>query len=115
MNRQQYVSQKAVKDDDVYRLTDREQDDFIRDVNASMVREMRERTKDAKPEGGTFSLWVTGPHSDPLLGAVHVHHIAAWFDLDTMPADAQFRIDALQAAQAQAPVAAPLSGGEAVQ
>ena len=115
MHRQQYVSQKAVKDDDVYRLSDREQDQFIQEVNESMVREMRDRTKDAKPEGGTFSLWVTGPHSDPLLGAVHVHHIAAWFDLDTMHPDAQFRIDALEAARNQEAVASPFTGGEAVQ
>lgn len=112
MRRVQYVSQKAVKDDDVYGLTDREQDDFIQSVNEAMVRDMRERTKDAKPEGGQFTLYVTGPHRDPLLGAVHVHHLAAWFDLDTMPTDAPFRIDALNAAQAEA---APLSGGEAVQ
>lgn len=112
MNRRQYVSQKAVKDDDVYRLTDAEQDAFIREVNESMVREMRERTKDARPEGGTFSLWVTGPHADPLQGNVHVHHIAAWYDLDTMQADAQFRLDALAAGTAES---APLSGGEAVQ
>lgn len=112
MNRRQYVSQKAVKDDDVYRLTDREQDEFIREVNAAMVREMRERTKDAQPEGGTFSVWVTGPHSDPLQGNVHVHHIAAWYDLDKMPADAQFRVDALTSGTAEA---APLTGGEAVQ
>ena len=112
MNRRQYVSQKAVKDFDVARLTDREQDQFIREVNESMVADMRERTKDARPEGGTFSLWVTGPHTDPLQGIVHVHHIAAWYDLDTMAADAQFRIDALNAGTAEA---APLSGGEAVQ
>ena len=112
MNRRQYVSQKAVKDDDVYRLTDREQDQFIQEVGESMVREMRERTKDAQPEGGTFSLWVTGPHSDPLQGTIHVHHLAARDDLDTMPADAQFRLDALTSGTAEA---APLSGGEAVQ
>lgn len=112
MRRAQYVSQKSVKDDDVYRLTDAEQDHFIREVNDAMVQEMRQRTKDARPEGGTFSLWVTGPHNDPIQGVVHVHHIAAWYDLDTLPADAQFRIDSLAAGSAEA---APLSGGEAVQ
>jgi hypothetical protein len=112
VNRRQYVSQKAVKDDDVYRLSDSDQDRLIQEVNESMVRDMRERTKDAQPEGGTFSLWVTGPHQDPLQGTIHVHHIAAWYDLDKMQADAQFRLDALAAGTAEA---APLSGGEAVQ
>lgn len=111
MNRVQYVSQKAVKDDDTYRLSDAEQDQFIREVNESMVREMRERTKDAKPEGGTFTLWVTGPHPHPLMGPVHVHHIAAWFDLDAMPADAEFRIEALTAHRAEE---VPISGGNPI-
>lgn len=115
MNRVQYVSQKAVKDDDVYRLSDHDQDEFITEVNAAMVREMRMATKDAKPEGGTFSLWVTGPHSDPLQGTIHVHHIAAWFDLDAMPADAQLRLDYLATRQEATVAAAPISGGEAVQ
>lgn len=112
MNRVQYVSQKSVKDFDVNDLSPREQDDFIHEVSALMVREMRQRTKDAEPLGGTFSVWVTGPHHDPLQGTVHVHHIAAWFDLDAMAPEAEFRLDALEGAST---TAAPLSGGEAVQ
>lgn len=97
MNRVQYVSQVAVPDHEVRDLTNDQQDQFIAELNDQMVRDMRTRTKDAKPEGGTFSLWVTGPHDDPLQGTVHVHNIAAWFDLDTMAHDAQFRLDYLTA------------------
>lgn len=112
MRRAQYVSQVAVKDDDVYRLTDAEQDWFIKDLGDKMIQDMRERVKDSRPLQDAVSYWVTGPHADPLQGNIHVHHIAAWFDLDTMAPDAQFRIEALTAGQAEA---APITGGEAVQ
>lgn len=112
MRRAQYVSQVAVKDDEVYRLTDQEQDWFIRDLGEKMTQDMRERVKDARPLNDAVSYWVTGPHSDPLQGIIHVHHLSAWFDVDTMAPDAQFRIDFLNAGTAEA---APLSGGEAVQ
>lgn len=94
MRRAQYVSQVAVKDDDTYRLTDREQDQFIHEVAQKMQREMRERVKDARPISD-IGFTVTGPHSDPIQGNIHVHTIHAWFDLDQMPADAQFRLDYL--------------------
>lgn len=102
MRRAQYVSQVAVKDDDVYRLTDAEQDWFIKDLGDKMVADMRERVKDARPINDAVSYWVTGPHSDPLQGIIHVHNISAWFDLDTMAADAPFRLEALVAATAEA-------------
>ena len=112
MRRAQYVSQVAVKDDDVYRLTEKEQDWFIQDLGSKMETDMRDRVLDARPLQDAISYWVTGPHSDPLQGLIHVHHISAWFDLDTMPAEAQFRLEALTAGQADT---APLEGGEAVQ
>lgn len=112
MRRAQYVSQVAVKDDDVYRLTDAEQDWFIKDLGEKMLADMRERVKDARPLQDAVSYWVTGPHSDPIQGMIHVHNISAWFDLDTMAYDAPFRIEAMHADRAEA---APITGGEAVQ
>lgn len=108
MRRVQYVSQKSVKEYDVARLTDREQDDFIKDVGDTMLREMRERVKDCPPLQEAVTFWVTGPHSDPLQGIIHVHNISAWFDLDAMAADAPFRVEYL--AQEQNVAEAPIAG-----
>ena len=99
MNRVQYVSQKSVKDFDVADLSDREQDEFIKEVAQAMSREFRERTKDTPPLGDA-TFWVTGPHNDPIQGLIHVHNLAVWVDLDRMPADAPFRIEYLAAASA---------------
>lgn len=96
MRRAQYVSQKAVREDDVYRLSDADQDVFIREVAQGMARDMRERTKDAVPLGDAV-FQVTGPHRDPIQGVIHVHTIAAWFDLDRMATDAPFRLEFIQA------------------
>ena len=100
MNRVQYVSQKAVKEFDVRNLSDREQDEFIKEVAQSMARDFRERTKDT-PALGDAKFWVTGPHNDPIQGLVHVHNLAVWVDLDAMPHDAPFRIDYLAAQSAE--------------
>lgn len=100
MNRVQYVSQKAVKDFDIRDLSDREQDEFIKEVAESMARDFRERTKDTPPLGDA-AFWVTGPHRDPIQGIIHVHNLAVWVDLDRMPADAPFRIEYLAAQAAE--------------
>lgn len=91
--RVQYVSQVAVKEFDVRGLTDREQDEFIKTVAEKMTAEMRARVKDA-PAVSDVSFLITGPHNDPLQGLIHVHQIACWFDLDDMPRDAPFYLDA---------------------
>lgn len=96
MRRAQYVSQKVVREDDVYRLTDAEQDQFIAEVAKGMAREMEERTKGARPIGDV-AFTVVGPHNDPIQGLIHVHTISAWYDLDKVAADAPFRLDFIQA------------------
>lgn len=108
------MSQKSVKEFDVRDLTDAEQDQFIREVAESMAREFRERTKDTPPLGDA-AFWVTGPHHDPIQGIIHVHHLAVWVDLDRVPNDAPFRLDADFSQVVTEGGAAPLTGGEAAQ
>lgn len=93
MRRVQYVSQKSVRESDVYALSDRDQDEFIKEVAQGMGREMRERTKDAIPLSEVV-FQVTGPHNDPIQGLIHVHTMACWFDLDKMARDAPFYLEA---------------------
>lgn len=90
------MSQKVVREDDVYRLSDSEQDHFIAEVAKGMAKEMEERTKQARPIGDV-AFTVTGPHDDPIQGLIHVHTISAWYDLDKVAADAPFRVDFIQA------------------
>lgn len=94
MRRTQYVSQKVIQEHEINDLSPAEQDEFIKEVAQDMGRDMRQRTKDAFPLS-EVGFQVTGPHSDPIMGRVHVHMMTAWFDLDTMDTEAPFRLDAI--------------------
>lgn len=77
---------KAVKDSDVRHATDAEQDAYIREVAVALSVELRMFTGEAMPiSEATFE--VKGPVDDPLQGLIHVHTLAAHYDLDTLPTD----------------------------
>lgn len=74
---------KTVKDFDVNTLTDDEQDQFIQEVLKGCAEDLRRLVMDARPLS-EFVATVTGPHNDPIQGMIHVHTVAAHFDLDTL-------------------------------
>jgi hypothetical protein len=75
---------KSVRDNEVAQLSDREQDDFIKEVAGALVTDLREFVGDARPRSD-FTFNVVGPHFDPLQGPIHVHHLSALFDVDELP------------------------------
>lgn len=77
---------KAVKEADVYLLSDNDQDLFIRQVGDALTQDLRKFTADAMPLS-EHVFQVTGPHQDPLQGLIHVHTLTAQYDLDALPAD----------------------------
>lgn len=94
MRRAQYVSQKLIQEHEINDLSPAEQDEFIKEVAQAMGRDMRERTRDAMPLS-EVGFQVTGPHHHQIMGKVHVHTMAAWYDLDRMHPEAPFRLDAI--------------------
>lgn len=92
MRRVQVIIQKSVKEDDIYRLSDADQDKFIREVGEFMAAEMKERTMGLMPLGD-LGYQVRGPISDPLQGLIHVHTLVAEYDMDRMNPEAPARLD----------------------
>lgn len=76
----------TIKESDTNHATPAEQDRYIAEVAQRLVGDLRRFVADARPRS-EFKFWVTGPHDDPLQGLIHVHHLAAAFDMDTLPTD----------------------------
>lgn len=88
---------KAVRESEVYMLSDREQDEFIREVALALTEDLRKFTGDAMPLSEA-AFQVSGPHPDPLQGLIHVHTLAAQYDLDALPRDSDaYRVHVLEA------------------
>lgn len=88
---------KAVKDFEVAGLTDAEQDEYIGHVLKGCAADLEIFTRGARPLS-EFVASVTGPHDDPIQGTIHVHTVAAKFDLDTLDPDSDaYRVHVLEA------------------
>lgn len=75
---------KSVKDSDVAGLTDDAQDQYIAQVLKACASDLHRLVGGALPLSD-FAASVTGPHDDPIQGMIHVHTVAAQFDLDQLP------------------------------
>lgn len=74
----------SIQETEVNHLTDAEQDELIARVAKKLVDDLQKFVGGARPRS-EFKFWVTGPHEDPIQGRIHVHHLAAKFDLDELP------------------------------
>jgi hypothetical protein len=78
----------AIQEAEIAGLTDREQDDVIKRAAEDVTEKLRKFVGGV----GTYRdrplvFEVTGPHEDPIQGRIHVHTVAGYFDLDTLPTD----------------------------
>lgn len=102
---------KAVRDQDVFLLSDDDQDSYIKTVLEACTADLARFTGNARPLSD-FVASVTGPHDDPLQGPIHVHTVAAKFDLDALaPETDAYRVHVLEAAGATQGEAPPMPGG----
>lgn len=75
----------TIKLDDVQDMaSDRDQDDFIKEVAADLEKKLRDMVADARPVS-PLAFQVTGPHTDPIQGVIWVHTLTGQFDLDLLP------------------------------
>lgn len=87
----------SMKDSDVANLTDDDQDRLIAEEARRLEGLLARFVGYARPVSEAV-FQVRGPFSDPLQGTIHVHVLAARFDLDELPRDSDaYRVHVLEA------------------